>query len=154
MSDQNNLKFSVRFVTATFQSITTIVTRSVWEVGNLKCVVETLLLFVFVLATIICYYYMSFSCIRLHDIEKKMYLFYWYYIISSLQIIYTCTYIYSWLVKSGCLPSICKITFAEKYALMQNDVMIFELTFLFFLKVIELGCNLNYISRIFWCVYV
>ena len=73
--DRNNLKFSVGFVTATFQSITTIVTRSVWEVGNLKCVVETLLLFVFVLATIICYY-MSFSCIRLHDIEKKMYLFY------------------------------------------------------------------------------
>ena len=65
------MKFSVGFVTATFQSITTIVTRSVWEVGNLKCVVETLLLFVFVLATIICYY-MSFSCIRLHDIEKKM----------------------------------------------------------------------------------
>ena len=67
--DRNNLKFSVGFVTATFQSITTIVTRSVWEVGNLKCVVETLLLFVFVLATIICYYYMSFPCIRLYDIE-------------------------------------------------------------------------------------
>ena len=64
------MKFSVGFVTATFQSITTIVTRSVWEVGNLKCVVETLLLFVFVLATIICYY-MSFPCIRLYDIQKK-----------------------------------------------------------------------------------
>ena len=74
--DRNNLKFSVGFVTATFQSITTIVTRSsVWEVGNLKCVVETLLLFVFVLATIICYY-MSFPCISLYDIQKKMYLFY------------------------------------------------------------------------------
>ena len=73
MYDWNNLKFSVRFVTATFQSITTIVTRSVWEVGNLKCVVKTLLLFVFVLATIICYY-MSFPCIRLYDIQKNVFI--------------------------------------------------------------------------------